>query len=243
LLLAAEDCLPMSFRRLSAAVLAALVIPFPGQRARSEDATTAGIPAEAGRRLEVLFLGSENRFDHNPIARFRVIRKALGPKGINFTYSESLAALSAENLAKYDVLLVFANHDAIADARQQALLQFARNGGGCVFLHCAAGCFRNSNFDEYVTLLGAQFKSHETGVFRAGIVAPEHPIMNGWDGFECWDETYVHHRHAADRTILQRRGDEPWTWVHRYGEGRVYLNDAWIGCGEGRSGVPLPIGL
>jgi type 1 glutamine amidotransferase len=110
------------------------------------------------RRLEVLFLGSENISNHDPLTRFRVIRRALGKEGVNFTYSETLDVLTPENLARYDVLLIFANHYTIDKETQgKAMLEFARKGGGCVLLHCAAGCFRNSQFDEYVELLGAQF--------------------------------------------------------------------------------------
>ena len=180
------------------------------------------VPDPEARRLEVLFLGSENRFNHEPVARFRVIRKALGREGINFTYAHTTSALTRENLAHYDVLLIFANHETIAESEKEALLGFARGGGGCVLLHCAAGCFRRSQFDGYVELLGAQFRSHGEGVFRAEIVAPEHPLMKHWEGFECWDETYEHQRHGTDRTILQRRDGEPWTWVKTYGEGRVF---------------------
>lgn len=182
----------------------------------------AGANPEA-RRIEVLFLGSKNLFDHDPPARFRVLRKALGPKAVNITYAHTVDALTAENLAKFDVLLIFANHYKIDKATQgRAMLDFARTGGGCVFLHCAAGCFRESKFDEYVELLGAQFKSHGKGVFRADIVNTEHPIMKGWKGFECWDETYEHKRHSKNRIILQKREEEPWTWVKSYGKGRVF---------------------
>lgn len=178
---------------------------------------------ESDRRVEVLFLGSENRSNHDPPTRFRVLREALGPKAVNITYAHTLDALTPENLAKYDVLLIFANHYTIDKETQgKALLDFARGGGGCVLLHCAAGCFRDSQFDEYVELLGAQFKSHGKGVFRAKIVNTEHPIMKAWDGFECWDETYEHKRHGKDRIILQTRNEEPWTWVKTYGKGRVF---------------------
>ena len=178
---------------------------------------------ESGRRIEVLFLGSENRSNHDPPTRFRVLREALGPKAVNITYAHTLDALTEENLAKYDVLLIFANQYTIDKKTQgKALLDFARDGGGCVLLHCAAGCFRDSNFDEYVELLGAQFKSHGKGVFRAKIVNTEHPIMKAWDGFECWDETYEHKRHGKDRIILQTRNEEPWTWVKTYGKGKVF---------------------
>ena len=178
------------------------------------------LPPPAGSRS----FSSEARtlFNHDPIARFRVIRQALGPEGINFTYSGTLDALTPENLARYDVLLIFANHETIAEPQQDAMLEFARGGGGCVLLHCAAGCFRGSGFDGYVELLGAQFKSHGTGVFRAEVTDPDHPVMQGFGGFECWDETYEHQRESDDRTVLMMRDDEPWTWVKTYGDGRVF---------------------
>ncbi len=55
--------------------------------------------------------------------------------------------------------------------------------------------------------------------------------MQGYGGFESWDETYVHHRHnTANRVVLETRqeGDqqEPWTWVRTHGAGRVFYT-AW----------------
>src|SRR5690606_15400767 len=43
-----------------------------------------------------------------------------------------------------------------------------------------------------------------------------------YTSFETWDETYRHHRLSDDITILQRNGDEPWTWVRTQGRGRVF---------------------
>lgn len=209
------------------AIVLALVVVFgcllirPGKTAIAAD--DGGSDEPSGRRLEVLFLGSENISNHDPIARFRVIRRALGKRGINFTYTETLDALTPDNLARFDVLLIFANHYTIDKGTQgKALLDFAREGGGTVLLHCAAGCFRDSQFDEYVELLGAQFDRHGDGVFRPEIVNHDHPVMRGYEGFEAWDETYVHKRHGTNRTILQERDGEPWTWVKHYADGRVF---------------------
>src|SRR5262249_51186316 len=63
------------------------------------------------------------------------------------------------------------------------------------------------------------------------IVAPEHPLMRGFGGFESWDETYVHTKHnEKDRTVLEVRVEgehrEPWTWVRTQGRGRVFYT-AW----------------
>src|SRR5690606_6283765 len=110
-----------------------------GFSASSTSAQT--IPPEKGRRLEVLFLGSTNLFNHDPLTRFRTIRRALGVKGVNFTYTEDLADLNRTHLKQYDALLIFANHYKIQPGQGEALLNFVREGGGCVLLHCASACF------------------------------------------------------------------------------------------------------
>ncbi|MFK7909182.1 MAG: PVC-type heme-binding CxxCH protein [Akkermansiaceae bacterium] len=180
---------------------------------------TTSLAEKEARRLEVMFLGSPNR-SHQPLDRFMTIRRALGPKGINFTYANQPTALTKDNLAKYDALLVYGNHDVLEKDQEAALLEYSKNGGACVFLHSACGCFRNS--DAYIKLLGAQFKSHGSGVFRVKTIKPDHELMKGYKGFECWDETYIHHKHNPDRIVLQKREEEPWTWVRTNGKGRVF---------------------
>ncbi|PQJ28657.1 PVC-type heme-binding CxxCH protein [Rubritalea profundi] len=176
-------------------------------------------PSDSARRIEVLFLGSPNG-SHRPLDRFKTIRQAHGVKGINYTYAHQPTALTKENLVKYDALLVYGNHDEINEEQETALLEYSHNGGACVFLHSACGCFRNS--EKFIALLGAQFKSHGKGVFRTKIVNPDHPVMKGFPGFECWDESYVHQKHNQDRVVLQKREDEPWTWVRTNGKGRIF---------------------
>ena len=107
---------------------------------------------------------------------------------------------------------------------EQALLDFVAGGKGFVPLHCASGCFRHSK--KYIELVGAQFKSHGTGVFRTRIAEKDHPVMKGFEGFESWDETYVHKKHNKNRTVLSYRDKEPWTWVRTHGKGRVFYT-AW----------------
>ena len=63
-------------------------------------------------------------------------------------------------------------------------------------------------------MVGAQFKSHKTGIVKTTIIAADNPVMQGFKGFESWDETYVHTKHNSEnRTLLEIRGDEPWTWI------------------------------
>ncbi|MDZ7647785.1 MAG: ThuA domain-containing protein [Cytophagales bacterium] len=95
---------------------------------------------------------------------------------------------------------------------------------GFIPIHCASWCFRNS--EKYVELVGGQFLKHDTATFAATIINKEHPIMLGIEEFTAWDETYVHDKLSADRTVLMERADgdhhESWTWVKEYGKGRAF---------------------
>lgn len=183
---------------------------------------------DAERPIQVLFLGDDGH--HVPRERVAVAHVPLFRRGIQVEYTEDLAALSEPNLARFDALVVYANHTALGAEQERALLAYVHGGGGLVALHSASYCFLNS--DKYVALVGGQFQSHGTGTFAARIVDSAHPVTLGHTGFTSWDETYVHTRQADDRTILAVRersadepggaGDEPWTWVRGEGQGRVF---------------------
>ncbi len=181
--------------------------------------------ASDARHVEILFLGAPiaNGPGHDPIERYRILKKALGVDGINFTYTENLADLRRDVLDRYDGLMIYGNwkqNDAMDPAQEKALLGYVNEGGAFLPIHCASACFGGS--DAFVKLVGGRFKSHETAVFKTTIVATDHPIMRGFEGFETWDETYVHDRLTSDRTVLQLRDKEPWTWVREQGKGKVF---------------------
>src|SRR5260370_19672399 len=188
---------------------------------------TANATAEEPKPIKILFLGDNGH--HRPADRFKQLQQVLEKRGIELTYTDKVEDLSAKNLTDYDGLLIYANTTKISPEQEQALLDFVEGGKGLIALHCASYCFLNS--DKYVSLVGAQFKSHETGTFRATVAEPDHPIMNGYKGFESFDETYMHVKHnEKNRTVLEYRveGDvkEPWTWVRTQGKGRVFYT-AW----------------
>ena len=172
----------------------------------------------AGRRIEMLFLGDQGH--HKPAERFFQLMPALGTHGIDLTYTENLADLNAATLAKYDGLILYANHEKIAPEQEKALIDYVESGHGFVPLHCASACFGNS--PRFLALVGGRFKSHQTGEFETKITNATHPVMAGFTGFKTWDETYVHDTLSADRTVLQVREQEPWTWVRTQGKGRVF---------------------
>ena len=178
---------------------------------------------DAPRRIELLFLGHEIEH-HNSRVYFPILASALTKDGINITYTEKPSDLNAQNLEKYDGLIIYANHEEITKNEEKALLNFVKEGKAFIPLHSASFCFKNS--PEYIDLVGAQFMSHETGMFTAEITNKEHPITKELKPFETWDETYVHDKIADDITVLMERveGDhkEPWTWVKEVGEGKVF---------------------
>jgi putative membrane-bound dehydrogenase-like protein len=179
--------------------------------------------AGSAANLKVLWIGDNGH--HKPADRLRVIAPAMLSRGIELVYTEDMETLTLANLKRYDALLVYANIDAIAPSQDQAIVDYVTQGGGLVPIHCATWCFRNS--ERYVAMVGAQFKSHGTGTFRTRVVAPDHPVMQGFTPFESWDETYVHVRHnEQNRTVLEMRENEPWTWVRSEGKGRVFYT-AW----------------
>jgi aryl-alcohol dehydrogenase len=111
------------------------------------------------------------------------------------------SAFRLETLQQYDALLLYANYEGdLAAAQEAALLDYVAGGGGFVAVHAASANFPGS--DAYIELVGAQFESHGAGVFQTRIAEPDHEIMSGFDGFESWDETYVHRRHNPDRVVL-----------------------------------------
>lgn len=182
--------------------------------------------SEAVSVIRGLFLGDNGH--HRPAERFKGIQPLLAARGIELDYTDDLRDLSSAKLAGYDCLVLYANHTRISEAHEAALLEFVRAGGGFIPLHCASYCFLNSS--RFVELVGAQFKSHGTGVFAETIVTPEHSIMKGLEPIRSWDETYVHTRHNTNRIVLAQRQDEsgvePWTWVREEGRGRVFYT-AW----------------
>ena len=182
--------------------------------------SAAGAPSKP---LTVLFLGDQGH--HRPGDRAPQIIPLMATRGIDITYTEAMSDLNPQALAKYDVLMIYANTTKIEPEQEKALLDYVENGGGFAPIHCASYCFLNS--PGYIALVGAQFKSHGTGEFETRVVDASHPITKGLKPFSTWDETYVHAKHnEKDRHVLQVRDekgtDEPWTWVRTQGKGRVF---------------------
>ena len=205
-------------RRILALVIAAMFLI-------SWTANAADPPPSA----KLLFLGDNGH--HQPKTRFDILAPVLKARGIELVYTGKVEDLNAANLAKYDGLVIYANHERISPEQEKALLDFVAGGKGFIPLHCASYCFLNS--PKYIELVGAQFDRHGTGTFRVAATeeGAKHELLAGYKSFESWDETYVHKRHnEKDRMVLEYRNEgvqrEPWTWVRTHDKGRVFYT-AW----------------
>lgn len=175
--------------------------------------------------IRVLFLGHEDLRVHNSSTAAAVLMEKLGREAIYFDYVTTPDCLNRETLSHYDALMLYANHPKIAPEQFAALSEFVESGHGFLPIHSASACFGNE--PRFIALVGARFKKHATGVFKATIVDKAHPVMQGVNEYETWDETYVHDQHnTLGRRILAERMEgamrEPWTWVREQGKGRVF---------------------
>ncbi|GAB3921024.1 PVC-type heme-binding CxxCH protein [Mucilaginibacter myungsuensis] len=179
--------------------------------------------AEGPHRLEILLLG-HNSEHHNSEKFAEIVQQAFFKDGINISYTTDPNDLNDANLAHYDGLMIYANHDTITPSQEKALINYVKSGKGFIPVHCASWCFRNS--EEYIKMVGGQFSTHKTDTFTTVIVDKKHQIMKGITPFNTWDETYVHSKINKDIHVLTERveGDhhEPYTWTNQYGKGRVF---------------------
>jgi len=183
-------------------------------------ASLAGAP----KPIRVLFLGHASPH-HNSNQYFPILSESVKSEAIEFDYQTKTDCLSAENLGKFDAVMLYANHGRITPEQFDALLSYIESGHGFLPVHCASACFGNE--PRFSELVGGRFKSHKSGVFQTTFLLPDHPILKGVNPYETWDETYVPDRHNSEgRTLLAERVEgevrEPWTWVRAQGKGRVF---------------------
>src|SRR5215207_8450359 len=74
----------------------------------------------APRRVKVLWLGDSGH--HKPLERVRQVFTAMARRGVDLAYTDVVADLNAENLKRYDCLLLYANIEKIAPEQEKALL-------------------------------------------------------------------------------------------------------------------------
>ena len=73
---------------------------------------------QAPRRVKVLLLGDNGH--HEPLIRLRQVHSMLSERGIDVIYTDRMADLNPANLARFEVLMVYANQILFAEGLQRS---------------------------------------------------------------------------------------------------------------------------
>jgi type 1 glutamine amidotransferase len=225
--------------------------------------TRRSLLALAAAAIAALPLGARAQDDHKPIKMLiitgdevgahkwqettEVLRSALSRDGhIQIDVTATPAKdLTAENLAKYDVLMLNYRETSPtpdtkwSDANKAAFLDAVKGGKGLVVVHFASSGF--NDWPEFETAIGGGWRKQgfhgPSHVFTVKKTDADHPISKDLPAsFEhVIDELYSNSVMVPGNTVLataycdpsKPRGtgkDEPIVWVREYGKGRVYHN-------------------
>jgi type 1 glutamine amidotransferase len=145
-------------------------------------------------------------------------------------YTGDYTALSAENLKRYDLLVLYTTGADRHGADIPALLDFVTSGKSLVGLHNAADSFTKD--PEYIAMLGGKFRTHPAPLdITTEIVDRAHPITSGLQDFTLNDELYLFNDYdpAHVHLLAQTRsyddngnGPIPIAWTREPGAGRLF---------------------
>ena len=224
---------------LVAAAIAAMLVP----------ATVRAQEAKAAPRV-LIITGNHGYHDWKKTTPF--LKDLLTKAGLSVDVTETPAAdLTAENLAKYDALLLNYRDQPEGpeptrwtDANKKAFADAVRGGKGLVVYHFASSAFTQGDdwSKEYEKLTaggwrkqGNHGKRHE---YDVTVKESDHPIAKGLAGtyHHSNDELYQNSLVPEGATVLVTAWSEPskdpkntgkhepMVWVTNYGKGRVVNN-------------------
>jgi type 1 glutamine amidotransferase len=200
--------------------------------------------------VKVLIVTGDNVPAHDWKGTTEVLREFLTKPGkidVDVTSAPS-KALTDENLAKYDVLLLNyretgqgSAESKWSDANKAAFLKAVKDGKGLVVSHFSSAAFANPNWAEFEKAVAGGWRSqgyhgppHEFKVKKTDV---KHPISDGLptDFNHVTDELYSASMRTRNSVVLataycdpskpQGTGmDEAVIWVNQYGKGRVVEN-------------------
>jgi hypothetical protein len=194
----------------------------------------------------LLFLTHSAGFEHDVVKRARraVLAHAercmvdwAGPM-FEVEATQECSALHADNLGRYQAVMFYTTGELpISDGDKAALLQFVRDGGGFVGVHCASDTFYT--YPEYGEMVGGYFDGHPWHQeVRVEVEDRAHPttfhlghhfdIADEIYQFRAFDRTRVHvllrlSAHGIDLALGKRQDkDYAISWCREFGKGRVF---------------------
>jgi hypothetical protein len=167
------------------------------------------------------------------------------------TYANDPSVFTPEELAKYDAVFMAntVGEHPNTDAGKAAFVAFLKGGKGLMACHAGADC--NHPWAEYQDMTGGEFDGHVWGEPKASVrnEDPTSPLCSMFDpkGFTAQEEYYTFKTPDAKRAegysrdklhILlsidletskldptkghRKDGDYAVSWIHQYGQGRVF---------------------
>jgi type 1 glutamine amidotransferase len=203
----------------------------------SQSSSTPVTPTPPSGPVRVLVLTATAGFRHDSIATARQVLTSLGASSGAFvaTLTEDVTAISAANLANYDVLFFALTSGELPFSADQkaAILGFVSAGGGFLGVHSATDTLYD--WPDYDVLIGAHFKEHPWTQTATVIVEDRsHPTTSMLGGqFAIEEEFYAFRENPRPRVQVLLRldvasvgasGDYPLAWTRTQGNGRVYYN-------------------
>ncbi|MFP8952569.1 PVC-type heme-binding CxxCH protein [Natrialbaceae archaeon A-arb3/5] len=191
--------------------------------------------------LDVLYIGGvEDGALHYSEDLLKVITPYLLKRGIKTHYTERQDDLNYETLSNYDAVMLYGNRLEPTEEQIDALESFVEDGGGFVPVHSASASFGAMDEDpdglaeRFTNLVGGGFDWHGHEDMTTDRIEPDHPVFEGAEPIEAFEETYRHHNLNDDIEVLAHGAggdyedgeDEPFTWVRTQGDGRVFYT-AW----------------
>lgn len=170
--------------------------PNDEQKKQISDAAPAEATAKPAKARKVLAMYRCEGFIHTsiPYANFALEKTAEKSGAYSIDLTDSYEVFTADNLAKYDVLL-FNNTTGLKpnEEQQKAILGFVNGGGGIVGIHAAADNF--GSWADGVAMIGGIFNGHPWGAGGKWAFKnedPNHPLMAAFEkkGFWHTDEIY-----------------------------------------------------
>jgi len=158
--------------------------------------------------------------------------------GVTPHFTVDVRALSAENLAKVNLLVILrdglqrptndpATHYVwMTPEQQEAIDQWVKAGGAFLNLHNSMGLYPDEG--PYLKLVGGKYIGHgPLERFRVEVVDPDHPVTRGVEGFSVADEQHTP-PYDPDKVhlLLRNRSDDGKVaaaagWAYEPGQGRL----------------------
>ncbi|WP_324761026.1 ThuA domain-containing protein [Haloarcula sp. GH36] len=177
--------------------------------------------------IDTLAIGDDEFEFHDFGAVGRALEDALRDIADVELTTERDAVLTLDD---YDVFVDYTTKAEWTPAQLDAIQSFVTAGSGYVRLHCATvlDSFVDEPCPELADLIGGRFLTHpEMTTIDIEIGDAAHPVTDGVDGFQIYDEPYELDWDADRVTVLAEftlpeTGTMPAAWVRTEGDGRVF---------------------